>query len=78
MKSKKMTTKELEEKFEAGEDISESVEWGNATKTITLDLPIWALQSLSEESKRRGIARQALIKMWVIDKLDSLSLKKLA
>ena len=69
---KKISTQSLDDKFDAGEDISENVDWEAATKLVNVDLPIWAIKELDKEATRRGVARQALIKMWLIDRIDSL------
>lgn len=71
-KTKIITAAEFDRKFDSGEDMSDHVDWSAATKTITLDLPVWALKELDKESTRRGVARQALIKMWLTDRLDAL------
>ncbi len=73
---KKIKAKELDEKFERGEDVSKYVDWDAATKAVNVDLPVWAIKELDQEATRRGVARQALIKMWLIDRLDSLREKK--
>ena len=44
-------------------------EW---TRRVNLDIPTWALKELDREADRRGITRQALIKMWLIDRIDAL------
>ena len=40
-------------------------------KIINIDLPSWAIQALDQEATRRGVARRALIKMWLVDRLDA-------
>lgn len=42
------------------------------TKRVNLDLPPWLLKAIDEEATRRGIARQALIKHWLTDRVDEL------
>ena len=69
---KKISTKEFDEKFEKGENLSAHVDWDKAIKKINLDVPIWAVKELDQEADRRGITRQSLIKNWVIDRLDAL------
>jgi hypothetical protein len=46
-------------------------EW---TKRIVLDIPVLALKKIDKEANRRGIARQALIKNWLVDRVDGLGL----
>jgi len=55
--------------------LAPDAEW---TKRIVLDIPVWALKKIDKESNRRGIARQALIKSWLVDRVDNLSVKKAA
>jgi hypothetical protein len=76
--SKRITSNELDEKFDRGEDVSEYVDLDAGTKAVNVDLPVWAIKSLDKEATRRGVARQALIKMWLIDRLDSLNSQKSA
>ena len=78
MKTEKITTKALDSKFNEGDDISRHVDWNSATRSLSLDLPIWAIKALDQESTRRGVARQALIKMWLIDRLDQMKEKQSA
>jgi predicted DNA binding CopG/RHH family protein len=39
-------------------------------KKINLDLPEWVLHALELEAARAGIARQPLIKLWLVQKLE--------
>ena len=48
---------------------------GEWTKRVNVDFPIWAIKEMDREADRRGITRQALIKMWLIDKLDVIKTK---
>lgn len=67
-----ISAEEFDAKFDAGEDMADYVDWSQSVKRINLDVPLWALKAMDKEANRRGIARQALIKTWLIDKLDSL------
>ncbi|MEW6055360.1 MAG: CopG family transcriptional regulator [Bdellovibrionota bacterium] len=46
------------------------------TKRVVLDIPIWALKKIDKESNRRAIARQDLIKTWLIDRIDAVYAKE--
>ncbi len=72
---KAISSKEFDEKFDRGDDISEYIDLETATKRFNLDLPVWAVKAVDQEARRRGIARQAMIKTWIIDKLDELKAK---
>ncbi len=69
-----ISAEEFDKKFSDGEDISEHIDWSNAIKRVSLDLPIWAIKELDKEADRRGITRQSLIKTWIVDKIDSTRL----
>lgn len=71
-KRKTITTKDFDEKFEKGEDLSESVDLDNMLKRVAIDLPVWAMRVIDREADRRGMARQSLLKNWIIDTVDSL------
>lgn len=74
---KTITAAELDEKFDSGEDISEYLDWDNATrpnqelKPVDLDLPVWAIRDLDAEAKRQGLTRQALIQSWIAERLEA-------
>lgn len=70
------TAEDLEAKFERGESVLDYFATENATRTVNLDLPAWAIAELDREAARRAIARQALMKGWLIDRLDALREKK--
>ena len=71
-----MKAKELDEKFDAGEDISEYLDLSKARrpqqdqKRVNVDFPIWMIQQLDKEAKRLGVPRQSIIKVWVAERLQ--------
>jgi len=44
-------------------------------KRVNIDFPSWMVQSLDKEAKHIGVSRQAVIKMWLAEKLQSLNSK---
>ncbi|MFA6760970.1 MAG: CopG family antitoxin [Sulfuricurvum sp.] len=72
----KTTAKEFDEIFDGGEDISEFVDYSKAKrpnltqKRVNLDLPLWMIQELDKEAKRLGVARQAIMKMFLSQQLE--------
>ena len=68
------TARNLEEKFERGESVLDYFETEN--KRVGVDLPPWAIKALDREAARRGITRQALIKTWLVDRLDLMEKPK--
>lgn len=70
-KTTKLTAKELEEKFDDGnEDVLDQFDVKNATKRVALDLPVWLIKKLDAESNRQGITRQSLIKTLLVKEAD--------
>jgi len=62
--------------FDAGEDMADYLDWssarrpGETAKRVNVDFPQWMVARLDIEAKRCGVTRQALIKMWLADRLD--------
>jgi hypothetical protein len=69
-KSKRISTQAFDAKFDEGKDISEHVDWDSAMKIINISLPLWVIKALDAESGRIGIDRQAVIKTWIVERLD--------
>ena len=71
-----MKAENLDKKFDRGESIVDQLDLAKARrpilelKRVNVDFPTWMIQSLDRESKRLGISRQALIKMWIADRLE--------
>jgi len=71
-----MKAREFDEKFDAGEDVRTFLDLkrarrlGHEQKRVNVDFPLWMLESLDREAKRLGVPRQALIKMWIADRLE--------
>lgn len=40
--------------------------------TFLVQAPKWVSERLQEEAKRQGISRMALVKVWLVEKLDAL------
>ena len=70
------STKELDKKFDAGEDISEFLDLsksrrpGQEQKRVNVDFPVWMIHSLDKEAKRLGVPRQSIIKIWIAERLQ--------
>lgn len=81
---KPITAEEFDAKFDAGEDISEYLDFENvrvfapgendaldlAPQKVNVDFPSWVVSALDREASRIGIARQALIKTWIVERLE--------
>lgn len=68
MKKTEISNDEFERRFDAGEDISEFVDWksarrpGRELQRVNVDFPSWMVNAMDKESSRLGVSRQALIK----------------
>ncbi len=73
-----ITAKELDEKFDNGEDVSEYFDWSKARRLnqeprrVNIDFPRWVVDRLDRESKLRGVSRQALVKIWIAERLEKV------
>ncbi len=74
-----MKAKDIEKKFDKGEDITKHLDISKARrpeleqKRVNVDFPIWMIQQLDKEAKRLGVPRQSIIKVWVAERLERAS-----
>ena len=74
-----MKAKDLDEKFDSGEDITDFLDISNAKrpgqdqKRVNVDFPVWMIHSLDKEAKRLGVPRQSIIKIWIAERLEEVS-----
>ncbi len=73
-----MKATQLDKQFDDNqEDILQHFDLSNVRlinekpKRINIDFPTWMVQSLDKEAKHIGISRQAVIKMWLADRLNA-------
>jgi len=72
-----ITAKELDRRFDDGEDISVYLDWSKATRPgleqrrVNVDLPSWMILSLDTEAKRVGVTRQSIVKVWLAERLKA-------
>jgi hypothetical protein len=76
---KKVKAKDLDAAFDRGEDVTKHLDKkkmrraGNELKRVNIDFPIWVVESLDKEAARLGVTRQSLVKMWIAEKVSSVS-----
>ena len=68
--SKKISSKELDARFDAGESILEHAQLDSGIFRVNVDFPSWTVAELDKEATRLGVSRQALIKIWIAERLD--------
>ena len=71
-----MKAKEFDEKFDAGDvDIVQDLDITTARwphhrqRRVNVDFPVWMIDSLDREASRIGVTRQAIIKLWLSERL---------
>ncbi len=74
-----MKPEEFDNKFDEGQDITGYLDLSNAerpghsSKRINVDFPVWMIQLMDKESKRLGVTRQSIIKIWIAEKLKEVT-----
>jgi len=72
-----MKAHKFDEKFEAGEDLTNDLDFSKArrinqeSKRVNIDFPFWVVDGLDKQAKRLGITRQALVKVWIAERLKT-------
>ncbi|MCF6157748.1 MAG: CopG family transcriptional regulator [wastewater metagenome] len=75
-----MKAKEIEKKFDEGKDISKYLDLSKARrpeqeqKRVNVDFPLWMIHLLDKEARRLGVPRQSIIKVWIAERLEKISL----
>lgn len=69
---KRIKAKAFDAKFERGEDLSEFLDLKKAVvvRRVNVDFPAWMVEMLDREALKLNVSRQAVIKMWIRERLD--------
>ena len=79
MSSKTIDAEAFDAAFDDGQDISAHVDWSTARRPglekrrVNIDFTDQMVRRLDIEAQRRGVTRQALVKMWIADRLDQVA-----
>jgi hypothetical protein len=71
-----MKATEFDAKFDAGEDVSDAVDWSRARRPndqprrVNVDFPAWVVDELDKQARHLGVTRQSLIKLWIAERLQ--------
>ena len=70
--NKKLIVAEFDAKFDRGEDITKFLDLKKATvvQRVNVDFPSWMVDILDREAIKLNVSRQAIIKMWIRERLD--------
>ena len=77
MKANMMKTKDFEQQFDEGVDITASLDLSKAKRVlqeqrrVNVDFPTWMIESLDREASKMGVTRQSIIKVWLAERLES-------
>lgn len=75
-----MKAKDFEQQFDEGIDLTSSLDLSKARrvqqqqKRVNVDFPTWMIDSLDREASKLGVTRQSIIKIWLAERLDKLTL----
>jgi hypothetical protein len=73
----KTTASSFDQKFDDGESVIADLDLSNARrpaeeqKRINMEMPVWMLTALDREARRLGVTRQAMIKLWLAERLQA-------
>jgi hypothetical protein len=71
-----MTAQEFEQRFDEGEDITPFIDMssirrpGVEPRRVNVDFPEWMIEKLDWQSRLIGVSRQALVKLWVSERIQ--------
>jgi hypothetical protein len=71
-----MKSSDFDKAFDAGEDVTKHLAVRKARRLnleqrrVNVDFPVWMIEALDQEARRRGVTRQSIIKMWLSDRLQ--------
>ena len=71
-----MKAHDFDRAFEEGRDTPEMIDWSKARRSntearrVNVDFPAWVVAALDVQAKQLGVTRQALIKLWIAERLS--------
>ena len=74
-----MKAEEFDAKFDAGEDLTEFMDFSTARRPnrekqkIELNLPIWMIRQLEAEAHKQGISTQAFLENYLVENFSPVS-----
>jgi hypothetical protein len=77
-----MKSEEFDKLFDEGKDITYLLDMSTARrpnqelKRVNVDFPLWMVKQLDQESKRLGVTRQSIIKIWLAERLERVRSKE--
>ncbi len=78
-----MKAKMFDKKFDDDElDLIEDLDLSTLSRPnqkqrrVNVDFPAWMIESLDREANRLGVTRQSIIKVWLAERLEEVSLHR--
>jgi hypothetical protein len=75
-----ISAEEFDRIFDEGEedvlqyfDMTKATRPGMESQKVNVSLPSWMVRTLDSEAERLGVTRQAIIKLWLDEKLKSIA-----
>ena len=71
-----MRAEEFDQKFDDGEDVTGDLDVSAIRRPaleqrrVNVDFPSWMIESLDWEARRLRVTRQAIIKLWIAERLE--------
>lgn len=71
-----MKARDFDKMFDEGKDITDYLDIEKARRPeqeqrrVNVDFPEWMILSLDREARRLGVSRQAIIKIWLAERLE--------
>ena len=72
-----MRAEEFDQNFDDGEDVTADLYLAAIRRPaleqrrVNVDFPSWMIESLDREARRLGVTRQAIIKLWIAERLEN-------
>jgi hypothetical protein len=70
-----MKAADFDKAFDDGGDVADQIDWSAAKRPntsprrVNVDFPAWVVDGLDRQAQRLGVTRQALIKLWIAERL---------
>jgi hypothetical protein len=76
-----MKAKIFDQQFDKGVDVTGLLDLSKSKrvlqeqKRVNVDFPTWMIESLDREARKLGVTRQSIIKVWLAERLEALTLR---
>ena len=71
-----MKAESFDQHFDQGENITEFLNLsearrpGHESRAVAINFPQWMLDALDREARRLGVTREAIVKVWLAERLE--------